>query len=363
MRVLQIAQRPLIALAAAAVVLTGCGKGDSEPTYPFNPSGASADMAAAGATFDSPVYASFSQLSFLFDDAVGGSLVSGSAAALSQPVPGSRLQTAYATAAERIGRMLPRTASGSFVTASVAIPATLLGETFVYSGGTYVVSGESGAPANGVRFMLYDLDPATLLPSDPLVEIGHVDVIDFSSGTTSAARVIVVAGGATYLDYRVTVTSTSTAGKITVVGLISDANTAATFNVTATVNSAGSFTLVESLAIPERDLSLRLSMTSSGTTPETSVIGITLDMRGGNGWVRLIGQFTQDGGTLNVLVNGTQFATITESVGAPTAIIGVDGQPLAPDELAALEDIFSFTGEAFLVFSALITPVATLIGI
>jgi hypothetical protein len=362
MLVLQFAKRSVLTLAAAAVALSGCGS-ESAPTVPFNPSGATADIEAVNSTFASSAFSDFSALSVLFDAALGGApLVSASAAALDLRGGGTAkgIQAAAARSAERIARIVPRPAGAGFSASSAAIPPEFLGKTFVYSGGSYVVSAQTGAPANGVRFRLYAIDPVTLLPVEPLNQTGYVDLIDLSSGTTSAARVIVVSGTTTYLDYRVSATSTATEGRVTVLGFITDGATDATFNLRATLTADAGLTLSYSLDVPQRDLSLDLTMSVDGT--EISTINVTLDMRGQNGWVRLTGQFTADGGTLNIAINGTPFATITSTAGAEPVITGADGQPLAQDELDALQRVFEFAGSAFLAFDQLVAPVGTFIG-
>jgi hypothetical protein len=363
MHVLQFAKRSILTLAAAAVALSGCGS-ESAPTVPFNPSGANADLEAVNTTFASPAFSDFSALSVLFDAALGGApLVSASAAALDVRGGGTvrGIQAAAARSAERIARIMPRPAGGSFSSSSVAIPPEFLGKTFVYSAGSYEVSALTGAPTNGVRFLLYAIDPVTLLPTDPLDQTGYVDLIDLSSGTTSAARVIVVSGTTTYLDYRVSATSTATSGRVTVLGFITDGSTDATFNLRATLTADAGLTLSYSLDVPQRDLSIDLTMSINSTT-DISTINLTLDMRGQNGWVRLTGQLTADGGTINVAVNGTPFATITSTAGAEPVISGADGQPLAQDELDALQRVFEFAGGSFIAFDQLVAPVGMFIG-
>jgi hypothetical protein len=363
MLVLQFAKRSLVTLAAAAVALSGCGS-ESAPTVPFNPSGASADIEAVNTTFGSSAFTSFSTLSVLFDAALGGApLVSASAAALDVRGGGTAkgIQAAAARSAERIARIMPRPTAAGFSASSAAIPAQFLGKTFVYSGGSYVVSAETGAPANGVRFLLYAIDPVTFLPALPLNQTGYVDLVDMSSGTTSSARVIVVSGTTTYLDYQVSASSTITSGRVTVIGFITDGTTQATFNLRAALTSAGGLTLSYSLDVPQRELSIDLTMSVNGLTAETSTVNVTLDMRGQNGWVRLTGQFTVNGGTLNVAINGAQFATIT-TVGAEVVITGAAGQPLAQDELETLQRVFDYAGSGFVAFDQLLAPVGMLVS-
>ena len=173
---------------------------------------------------------------------------------------------------------------------------------------------------------------------------------------------IVASGTTTYIDYRVNVNATATSGRVTVLGFITDGTTEAMFNLRSVLTADG-LSLTYSLDVPQRDLSIDLTMTANGTTPETSSIDLTLDMRGQNGWARLSGTFTATAGNLDVAINGTPFATITSSAGAEPTIVGADGQPLAPEELEALQRLFEFSGGAFLAFDQLVAPVGSFIAV
>jgi hypothetical protein len=291
-------------------------------------------------------------------------LVSTSASAIELRGAGTAkaIQAAAARSAERLARLMPRRTAHGFSASSATIPTEYLGKTFVYSGGSYTVSALTGAPATGVRFLLYAVDPITLLPAEPLNQTGYVDLMDMSSGTTSSARVIVVSGGITYVDYRVNVSPTLTGVRVVVLGFISDGINEAMFNLRSVLTSASGLTLTYSIDVPERDLSVDLTLGATGTTPENSNISVTMDLRGQNGWVRLTGAFTATGGTLNVAINGTPFATITSTAGAETVITGVSGQPLTPEELETLQLIFEFTGGAFIAFDQLLAPVGGFIA-
>lgn len=363
MQALQFAKRTVLTVAAVCAVLTGCG-GDSSPTVPFNPAGATADLEALNATFDSPTFASFSSQALLFDAALGGApLVSASAAALD--TRGSRstgLRAAAVRSGQRLARILPQVADRNFSASSAAIPPEYVGKTFVYSGGAYVVSSLSGAPSNGVRFLLYAVDPVTFLPATPLNQTGYVDLTDLSAGSTSAASVVVVSGTTTYLNYTVSASSTLTSGRVTVLGFVTDGTTQANINLRSTLTFNAGLTLVYSLDVPQRDLSIDLTMEASDITPESGTIDVNLDLRGANGWVTLTGQFTTDGGTLTVLVNGDVFANITTTAGADPVITGADGQPLAPEELEALQHVFEFTEGTFTAFDELVAPAGTFIS-
>lgn len=363
MHVLHLAKRSVLTVAAVCVALTGCGS--SEPDVPFNPAGTTADLGAVSSTFESSTFASFSSFSLLFDAALmpAAPVISASAAALDiRATTRQGMRAAAVRSAQRLAPLMS-SASKTGMSASVAaaIPAEVAGKTFVYSGDTYVMSDLAGAPANGVRFLLYAVDPVTLAPVTPLVETGYVDLVDLSSGSTSAARVRVVSGDVEYLNYTVTVINTVSGGRVSVLGFVTDGTNQANINLRATLTSNAGLTLTYSVDVPTRDFSIDLALTASGLDPETSTIGITLDVRGGNGWIHMTGQFDQTGGTLNVSVSGNQFATITQTGAGAPVITGADGLPLTDEDVAALEGVFEMTNGAFTSFDQLFLPVGAFI--
>ena len=353
MRVLQFAKRSVTLLATVSVALTGCG--DSGPDVPFNPTGTSADLEAVNAAFGSSTFASFSSLSLLFDAAYGVPLVSSSAAAMDIRASGpAGMRAAAMRSAQRLAGLLPA-ANKSFSASSAAIPAGIAGKTFEYSGGAYIPTDRTGAPANGVRFLLYAVDPVTFMPVEPLVETGYVDITDLSGTNTQSARVQVVSGGTTYIDY--TVTANNLTGRITVVGFVTDGTHQANLNLAASLSSAGVLTLVYGLNVPQRDVSIALTLTLTGLDPQTATINISLTMSGPNGTVSLSGQFTSTGGTLTVRTGGQTFATITVTGAAEPVITGADGLPITAEDAAALRGIFELTSEAFVSFDQMLAPV------
>lgn len=357
MRVLQLAKRSVLAVAAAGAVLTGCG--ESSPSVPFNPEGTTGDVEAVNATFNSSTFASFATFSPMFDAALGGSpMIAASVAAVDvRARDGAGMHAATVRNARRIAAMLASPARPGLSASSTAIPAELAGKTFEYSGGSYVVTDRLGAPTNGVRFILYAVDPVTFQPVEPVVETGYVELTDISSGSTSAARVRVVSGEAVYLNYTVSVSNTSSGGRITVLGFVTDGVHQASINLRATLTFDAGLTLTYAVAIPTRDFSISLTLTSSGLDTENPTIGLNMVVLGPNGWIQMNGQFTQSGGTLTVSVSGRHFATITmDAAGNPT-ITGADGEPLAEDELEALTGIFTITTDAFVAFDRLFIPV------
>jgi hypothetical protein len=364
MRVLQFAKRSVVTVAFVGLTLAGCG-GESIPDAPFNPSGTSADLEAMNSTFGSPTFASFSTFSLLFDAALGGPpLISTSVAALD--VRGKTtegMRAAAARSAQRIGALLQQRPAKGFSASMMAIPAAAAGKTFVYDVATssYVASDQPLLASNTVRFILYAVDPVTFAPVEPLVETGHVDLIDLSAGTTQAARVLVVSGNTTYMNYTVSASSSTSSGRVTVIGYVTDGITQANLNVSATLTFTGGLTLAYSLDLPQRDVSIDITVNVSDTTNPDSPININVLMRGPNGTITIGGQFTTTTGTLHVSISGHAFATITTN-GTTTTITRNDGTPLADDELLALNNIFELQAGAFGSFDQMFAPVGTLLS-
>ena len=360
MRVLQFAKRSVVAVALVSLTLGGC-HGDSGPDAPFNPNGTSADLEAMSSSFASPAFASFSTFSLMFDAALGGApIISTSAAAIDVRGSGAQgIRTAAARAARRLAATLIKKETRKGLSASMMlVPTSVAGMTFVYDigTGTYVASDVTGAPSNGVRFLLYAVDPVTYLPVEPLVETGHVDITDVSSGTTQAARVQVVSGSTTYIDYTVSASSGATSGRVSVIGFVTDGVTQANINLRSTITMTAGLTLTYSLTMPGREVSINLTVSVSDVSVPDSPININLSMQGPNGTVSMTGQFAETSGTLNVRINGDAFATIT-TTGTTTTITRNDGTPLSDEELAALGGVFELQAGAFTAFDQMLTPV------
>jgi hypothetical protein len=365
MRVLQFAKRSVVTVAFVGLTLAGCG-GESSPDAPFNPAGASADLEAMNATFGSPTFASFSTFSLMFDAALGGApIISASAAALDIRATGGNagVRAAAIRSAQRIAAITPKPAKAGSGISMMTLPVEAAGKVFIYDPGTatYVAPNPPELALNTVRFMLYEVDPGTFAPKLPLVEIGHVDLIDLSAGTTQAARVIVVGGNTTYLDYTVSASSTASSGRVNVIGYVTDGTTQANINLRSTLTFTAGLTLTYSLDLPTRDVAIDLTVNMSDYTSPTSPIVINLLMKGPNGTIAMSGQFTDTTGTLSIRISGDAFATITTN-GATTTITRNDGTPLSDDELITLNGVFDIQAGAFASFDQMMTPVGMMMG-
>ena len=351
MHVTHYARRSLVA-GVLALALAACGK-ESGPSE-FDPQGTSADMAAAEGAFASEQTSSVAAIGPDISAVLYGSPLVARSAALATSKP----SMASARFARELAALVPRPSRG--IQASVAsIPSEVLGTTFVWdeTDHLYVASDLSGAPASGVRFVLYAVDPVQLRPVEPVVEVGYVDIIDRSTASAIDVGVKVVEGNVVYLDYAVKVNATMSGGVATVSGAASNGSTVATFSLKSTVSdNAGSpvFTVDYHVAVPSRDLSLDWTATLANISNTDVPITLDLSISGPNGNVRIAGTYGVSGGSLTVKVNGDLLATV--NLDDEPIVTGAGGEPLTPEEEESLHTILQFYMGSTDVFASLFMP-------
>jgi hypothetical protein len=328
--------RQLVA-AGVALAVAACSGGDGNGPSEFNAQGTTADMAAAQSAFQAQQVSSFAVLSPSISTVLNGSAVVKSSALAVRGTNATR-------AARELAAIVPK--SGVIQAAAMAIPQQYLGVTFVWDAGTsgYVASNLAGAPSDGVRFLLYAVDPVMLQPVEPLVETGYVDITDHGTMTTVDVNVKVVEGDVVYLSYDVTAQATASGGVIHIDGYASDGTTLANFGLAITVTqTATSETLAYTyqVNVPSRHLTLTwtLSMTSTNQSEFTATLDFVAN--GPNGNVRLTGSYAATVQTLTIRVNGANFATVNLT-GSTPVITGADGQPLSSDDEASMQAIVEF---------------------
>jgi len=149
------------------------------------------------------------------------------AAALPRPVRSlTPWQMRQGVDARRLRTALPEyiRLGNSGVTA--VIPDSLKGKTFEWNTDSldYEVTTRTGAPAGGVRFILYAIDSTTSQPAIPLVESATLDVLDESDATTTKIHLIVkgISGTPTFFDYTFALAYTQTSSSISASGFVTD---------------------------------------------------------------------------------------------------------------------------------------------
>src|SRR5205807_3430389 len=190
-------------LCAIPVALQACGGGGStgpapKPARLSNPDSTAAQLQSLTAPFETDAFLNFAAL-HQHTGPAGAAL----AATLSPMVA-----PAVTTPVVAPGRVW-RSALVTSPVASAIFRDTVRGKTFVWdtTAARYVTSTAAGAPANGVRFVLYTTQPPISEPSRPLTAMGYADLTDQSTSSAAVLGVAVLGGTGpnpvTYVSYTV----------------------------------------------------------------------------------------------------------------------------------------------------------------
>lgn len=357
MRVPHYAMRPL-AVAALIGLMTGCGKSDSTaPDAPFDPSGTTSDIASVESAYESDAMYGFQSAM----PAISATLGESSAAVALRAAP-SKIMAKGKSGAREYAAALARiytqpTAGMRPVGSRAAILEEHLGVTFVRNAETleYEASDRTGAPSNGVRFIVYTVNPISGQPVTPLQEVGYADIEVTQTATSASIRIELVSGTVTYLDYTVAATGSQTAVAVNVSGFVSNGEDRVNFDLDMHVDTDDNiFTFDYALTVPTRG-NFRMDLEEQWNM-NTSAVTSSLELRGPHGTVTIVGNWADNAGTYNVEVNGDPFATISVTQGSDPVITGADGAALTDEELQALQEIYlAFLG-GFDFFEDLLDP-------
>ncbi|HET7599680.1 MAG TPA: hypothetical protein VFK09_05285 [Gemmatimonadales bacterium] len=354
------------AIALCTTLSVGCG----DSTGPANgnladPAGLSNDVQSLATPFDAPAFRGLAALS-------GGTTPLTrttrllAALAPNRPVPSARVEAARkATFALRALR--PSFAAAPAGPGSV-IPSTYWGKVYVWDTGTsqYVEGSATGGPANGVRFTVYAIDPITDRPATPLVEVGHVDLVDQSTNSEYKLAVLVADGSLTVADYLVTATSTATSFAASAAGYLTDGTHRLDFANSASAGPS-QVQIDYQLSLDQPAVSARLQAALTGDQ-SSARLATTFTVTRESEVVVLTGSLvltqTQAGYSASanfvVTVNGAQFATITgssQSGGTTTYTYTGPSRDLTQEERNALERMFEATGSLSALVDAVFAPI------
>ena len=350
---------------ALAVGLTACDDGSTGPGAdgPFDPTTSAADLQVVEDAFDTPVFASLGSMSGNFSRIQGAPAL---ASVLSDA--GWDLVTAgeswqLKAAGERVAGAL-YSASAAEV---VLIPDGYRGRTYDYNPDIGYVFNESrtGAPTNGMRFILYEVNPITHEPGT--TEIGYVDLLDESTDLAGVVRIVVVSGETQFMNYTVSATALVGSISFTIDGFVSDGTDIVNLDLTTSFESTfatETVTLTYGIEIPSRSFTMSATMVMEFSS-ETAQGTVTVDVQFQQSThsVQIQGSFALsdvESGSLNVLVNGDLFATIAIS-GETITITDGSGAALSVEQSQALENIMdSFEGLFGDQFEDFIRPVSWL---
>jgi hypothetical protein len=341
------------ALMLTAIALSACAETTALPTT-LEPVEMQEDVAAQQAAFDTPATSSFTEMGYEIDFALAS--IGGVAVSMPMQMMRDGAPTSILRQRERIASLM----DGETTTAN-AIPLSALGKTFVWNATTdqYEVSARTGAPANGVRFVLYEYDYETFSFAEPLVEVGYAQL----SRTSNTATVSVFNGSTKVVEYTVTLGGTANFPTVSLTGFAGTGANLTNFNLAFGVSATtGNITTTWRTDMPSRGLTTRVAMAIGETSMTFSAV-----IRRGVRKVEMTGVFngfsdpeSLGTATLNVKVGDKLFARITINLEGVT-IANPDGGPLSAEDAETLQRIFEWFESSMSAPDALLAPVFTLL--
>ncbi len=326
-----------------AIGLTACDD-STNPGDSFDPSASAADLEAVGNAFNTDVYESLSKMGGDF-----GAVAAAPALAASV-VDAGWISVSSPDKWELYGGELANALLSSSA-AVLLIPDTFRGRTYEHNAEGYFHNPDrAGAPPNGIRFILYEVNPITDEPG--ATEIGWVDVMDESTDLAAIVRLSVWSGGIEYVNYTVSASGVINSVSFEIDGWVTDGTTQVNFTLNHSIDATFATARVEidyQVDVPSRDFSIAANMVVEFDA-ETQAGSITIEasFSQANNNVVVQGSIDSqtDGGTLEVLVNGNLFATITFS-GESITVVGPDGNALSQEHAQALRTITDALGDIF----------------
>lgn len=353
-----------LALLTGTVLLGACG-GDSNDPTPFDPALFAGDFSTA-----------FESTGDILNGPIGESyaLAADELAGMSGPgVPVVRLTPALlrqaSSASNRAARDTVRAIAKALLVSPVAgsaviLPDEVLGTTFLWDATeeAYVASERTGAPANGVRLAMYTVNGETGQPAEPLEEIGYLQLTDLSTASTDAARIIVVADGATLFDYSVSAAGSGANATLGSDGYIGNGDDRVEFETDISMSDDGTTeTWIMDAAFEFDAVPMTVTYHDEDRWSESSELEEwSMAVRGPHGFVDMAGVYEWESGgdwTDETVyeVNGEEFAryVCTES---DCVYSDMDGEPLTEDEENALDMMWGIGEVAFGIMAYTLYP-------
>jgi len=349
-----------LAVLAVAFAVAACSDTLSVGEEAFDADLTSQDLAAVDSTFDTEAFKSLKALGDQFSIAGPPAMASAellrAAARPSEPGNAARIEAAalqiqMAMAASAAVELIPQQYRGLVLK-------------FVPGQG-YIVDDTLTGPSNGIRFLLYAVNPVTDQIAEPLNEIGYADLLDESTDQTAAVRLVVVSGEATFINYLVAANGPPTAPSFSIAGFITDGDVTVDFDLTVATQANIGGTSIDInyvIDVAARDFNVVLDLSIVTTSEGSSSTSVDLSITRGRNTVRVAGELTDEVGTVQVFGNGELFATITFTETSLT-VVNANGDPLSDREEQALREIMDFVDEVFNVWEDLFAPVAFLFSV
>ncbi len=265
--------------------------------------------------------------------------------------------------------MRDMTLSGSVM--EPIFPSNLLGVTFEWSFdlGRYAPGERAGAPANGVRFILYAIDPLTRRPAEPLNEVGLLELTDEGDAASTRLGIYAESGGTPLVDYFIDVRyallgEQDVSATVTADGYISDGQQRLNFLLEQTVTLLGStetilLDLSYDLALAGEDVAVSVEISGEfGFSGEIPVDAATARLTIDHGSDHVVFDMTLEADdTLSGVINynGAPAMYISGTEADPV-FTRADGEPLTAEDVAALLNLYDLLEDVFDLAEDLFAP-------
>lgn len=357
------------------LLATACGKDPVAPKSLADPQATTTQMAAFDTLFNVSALNSLNALGVHMQSEPLTTV--GALATAANPLASSSALRPFSKGLET-SRMLQQLVP-TLIDASAQdlFPAEVDGTTFEWdtTGNQYVASSRAGAPADGVRFILYAVDLIGM-PVEPLVEVGYVEFDDESTASLDKVHVRVAEpdGSPVYVDYTVSLASqSSSSARLEAAGYVTNGS-ADTLDFSGTITVSGdlsSATVTQDVSfdVDSRDVHVRLleRITLEGDTFHVRIFfsfthgieTVTVDANFDLG----VGETVN--GTVTIKVDGGPFAfcTIDAAPGSYSLTCeGADADGLTAQESEAIDAIGAALGRIETMFQGILLPATSVIG-
>jgi len=354
-----------MALAALLLAGAGCSKKTTAPLAagdPLSPA-TQAGIASISAALQSPAWSKLDGLSFAPAPAATATAMRAMLRA-AQPGMLRSQQASGALVRDILNGWSSRLATPN----AVVIPPEVRGTTWVFDPAQHKYvedASRTGAPENGVRYILYAVNP---LSHEPVVtsEIGYADLTDEGDDTpnTASLRLRAVSDDVVFVDYAATITKTDTGGEIHATGAFFYDAKHLNFDIQvqagANPNQA-SVDLHAKLEVPEDSAQLETAIHVTAD-PATGRLMLTQDVAVCDHAFRIEASGSNDESHATIVVDGTAFAQIHQTANV-IVVVGADGRPLPPDQRKALGQIFTLFADVSAAVGRLLQPVGVLFAL
>ena len=243
--------------------------------------------------------------------------------------------------------------------AQAVISETHRGVTFEYSTETedYFAGERTGAPLNGVRFILYELDEF----ENPIVEseIGWVDLLDEGDEVEGVVlRLSATANSVNFLDYRVALENPEVGtGSLAIDGFLRNAEDQLDFDIDVVASQSqqeGEVDITFNASIDSRNFGIALALDAvNDDTGETGALSLTVTH--GAHSIAVDGTVVEGVLDATIALNGEDWVTMTGDPENPT-FNSVSGEGLTAEELVMLGEVGNVAERVFEFFGELMEP-------